>query len=218
MVFVVILMLRYDEDVSFSSVGNSPRYPHSVFCIFDKGTDGVFFPVGSCFAVSNKYLLSCQHFMNGRKANYYIALNAEKSKNGIVTFPNGCYEVTVVKFNSVMDYALLELKKEPFELVSIPISLMPVSADEDVKIIHFPVAFFLNGGGIIGPFANWMKTSLPTSHHLPCSGGGLFKGSSGSPYVLRNGSVVGLHIESVNDASIVDFEEDDNVDFRNSQQ
>jgi hypothetical protein len=53
---------------------NSPRFPASVFAIFDKDIDS---PLGTCFAVSQKYLISCKHFMD-RKRIYRIALVAEK--------------------------------------------------------------------------------------------------------------------------------------------
>ena len=191
-------------------VGNSPRFPTSVFAIFDNDKPEA---VGTCFAISDTLLLSCQHFMNGNVKKYRIALTAQKS-DGVVHF-TGERNVIVLRYNREMDYALLGLSDEPHNLDPIPLSLHPVEADIDVKVFHFPVTTFNDSAnGSISPFTAWVKTSIATRHHLPCGGPGLYKGSSGAPYVLRSGGAVALHMEAVNDAKTVDFEDDANADAK----
>ena len=187
----------------------SPRYPNSVYALFDEDQS-----VGTAFAISDKHLLSCQHFMNGRKILYDIALVAEK-KNNVVTYVRGKKRIKVIKYNAGMDYAVLELVDRPYDLIKIPIFVGEVEADIDLKVFHFPVTSFNSSNtGSITPFTQWMKSSISVNHHLPCSGTALLLGSSGAPYVNRNGCVVGLHIESVNNTVELDFELDDDVDSK----
>jgi hypothetical protein len=42
-----------------------------------------------------------------------------------------------------------------------------------------------------------------TKHHISCVGG-LFAGSSGAPFITREGKVVGFHVESVNESEEID--------------
>ena len=72
---------------------------------------------------------------------YQIALVAEKAKN-IITYREGIRDVKVVKYNKNMDYAIIELAAEPYDLIPIPISRKDPGADEDIKVFHFPVADF----------------------------------------------------------------------------
>ena len=198
----------------FVAVLNSPRYPDSVFAIFDTVANGGD-AVGTCFSVSPKYLISCQHFMKGNHLNYRIALTAERSQAGGITFPAGIMDVKVYRRNKDMDYAILELKAEPYNLVPIPISIDPVVADTDVKVFHFPVAEFNDTStNVVGPYTQWIKTSIPTAHHIPCGGPGLYRGSSGAPFVSRSGSVVGIHMEAASEAAEVNFAAEMDVDSK----
>lgn len=149
--------------------------------------------------------------MNGKKTLYDIAVVAEKL-SGSVSFPRGKRRVRVIQYNKDMDYSVLQLREEPYDLIPIPISINEVEADIDLKVFHFPVAGFNDtASATISPFTQWMKSSIPTNHHVSCSGPALMKGSSGAPYVNRNGFVVGIHVESRNDAEEVNA--DENVDF-----
>jgi hypothetical protein len=188
---------------------NSPRFPASVFAIFDKEIDS---PLGTCFAVSEKYLISCQHFMN-RQREYRIALVAEKTAK-LVTFPKGIHDVKVVKYNSNMDYAILEISDD-FDLTPIPLSFAGVEADIDLKVFHFPVTMFSQcSSSSLGPYTCWLKSSISTKHHVPCGGAALYSGSSGAPYVTKCGKAVGFHIESINKCDPLNFEEDMTVDSK----
>lgn len=86
-----------------------------------------------------------------------------------------------------------------------------------MKVFHYPVsALNISESCIIGPFANCQKTSIPFYHKVACSGPGLLKGSSGAPHVLRNGKVIGILVEGVNDNEGVRFEEGSDYEFTDS--
>jgi len=174
---------------------NSPRYPDSVFVLCDADNLN---PVGTCFAISPEYLISCKHFMRGRVLKYLIASVVVK-RNGDISFARRAANVKVVKFNTEMDYAVLQLQEANPNLTPIPISLEPVEPDMDLKLFHCPVAAFLdNSNADVGVLTKWTKSGYMTTHHLICDGGA-FRGSSGAPYVLRNGYAVGIHVESINE-------------------
>ena len=56
-------------------------------------------------------------------------------------------------------------------------------------------------------FTDWVKTGRPTAHHIHCKGSGIFRGSSGGPHVLRDGRVVGIHLESGSESKKIDVDE-----------
>ena len=162
-------------------------------------------PVGTCFAISNQHLLSCQHFMKGRIMKYRIGSLADKN-NGLTNITEGEREVKVIRWDSQMDFSILTLENEPYDLEPFPISLEDVEFDTDLKVFHYPVADFNeNSSGIMSPFATWLKSSRSVTHKMRCAGPGLMKGSSGAPYVLRNGEVVAIHVEAISDAEAVVF-------------
>jgi hypothetical protein len=166
-----------------------------------------FEPVGTCFAISPTHLLSCQHFMRGRALNYLIATVVEK-KNGNITFPYGTYCVKVVRFNKIMDYAILEVQDIGVNFIPIPISLEPVISDTDLKLFHCPIAQFNDiSSANVGVLTRWLKSGYSLKHHMTCEIGA-FKGSSGAPYVLRDGRAVGIHVESFSETKQLD---DDDV-------
>jgi hypothetical protein len=73
-----------------------------------------------------------------------------------------------------------------------------VEADTDLKVFRMPVRLFTEGSiSDLSVFTKWMKSATPTAHNIPCSGG-LFAGSSGAPFVSREGFCVGMHVESIN--------------------
>ncbi len=106
--------------------------------------------------------------------------------------------VRVRVFNRDMDYAIVELCDNSFDLSPIPISLEMIEADMDLKVFHCPVDTF-NEGHVedLTVFTKWIKTGRPTTHHVSCNVG-LFAGSSGGPFISRSGGAVGMHVESVN--------------------
>ena len=174
---------------------NSPRCADSVFVLCDADTNH---PVGTCFAISPRYLISCQHFMKGRVLKYLIA-NVVVKRDGNINFTRPPAFVKVVRFNCEMDYAILELQDSNSNLAPIPISLDPVESDTDLKLFHCPVAAFHdNSNADVGVLTRWVKSGYMTNHHLVCDGGA-FRGSSGAPYVLRGGSAIGIHVESFNE-------------------
>lgn len=154
--------------------------------------------MGTCFAITNELLLTCQHNMlDSRRNGYAIALTCERHQ-GVVTCPDGWFEVQVVRFNKEMDYALLNsiVKKD---LPPIPLSIAAVESDLDVKVFHVPIDDFNEKveDDSLSVYTVWIKSALPSKHHMKCAGG-LYAGSSGGPFVLRNGRAIGFHCESVN--------------------
>jgi hypothetical protein len=140
-----------------------------------------------------------------RLTGYAIALVCERHQE-VVTCPNGWFEVRVVKYNRGMDYALIEsiVKKD---LPPIPLSIAAVEADLDVKVFHTPIDDFNEKveDDVLSVHTTWIKSAVPSRHHMKCIGG-LFAGSSGGPFVLRNGRAVGFHCESVNIKSEVSLD------------
>jgi hypothetical protein len=191
--------------VAIIGVLNSPRYPNSVFVLCDT-EEHEFQPVGTCFAISPSHLLSCQHFMRGRAVNYLIAPVVVK-ENGNIHFPTPPCSVKVVRFNKQMDYAILELQSTDLNLTPIPISLEPVISDIDLKLFHCPIAAFNdNSNSDVGVLTRWLKSGYSKNHHMVCEGGA-FRGSSGAPYVMRNGFAIGIHIESINETQQLEVDD-----------
>ena len=147
---------------------NSPRCADSVFVLCDADTNH---PVGTCFAISPRYLISCQHFMKGRVLKYLIATVVVK-RDGNINFTRPPAFVKVVHFNCKMDYAILALQDSNSNLTPIPISLDPVESDTDLKLFHCPVAAFHdNSNADVGVLTRWVKSGYMTNHHLVCDGG-----------------------------------------------
>ena len=145
--------------------------------------------------------------MKGRTITYRVAPVAEKNE-GTISFPKGVRNVKVVRWDAALDYSVMVLEAEPHDIEAFEVSLDAVGFDTDVKVFHYPVSDFNRSeAGHIGPFANWHKTSIPFNHKVACSGPSTLKGSSGAPYVLKNGQVIRIHVEGVNNAEGVRFEE-----------
>jgi hypothetical protein len=136
-----------------------------------------------------------------RTTNYAFAPVVTRIPNSSsVKFPLGYRNAKVISYNSAMDYAIIEDLSGKNDLTPIPISIQPVEADIDLKVFHLPVGLFTDGGiGDLSVFTKWVKSATPTTHHIPCSGG-LYAGSSGGPFVNREGFCVGMHVESINSA------------------
>ena len=134
-----------------------------------------------------------------RATGYAIALTVSKSESGIVNI-EGRRDLVVHKYNTNMDYVILKLADSDIgaDLLPIPISIRPVEADTDIKVFHCPVGLY-NEDAIedLSVLTVWVKSARPTRHHIICSGG-LFAGSSGAPFVVREGFVIGMHVESIN--------------------
>lgn len=105
-----------------------------------------------------------------------------------------------------MDYAIVELCDNTFDLAPIPISLDEVKADMDLKVYHCPVDTF-NEGHVedLTVFSGWVKAARPTTHHVACNVG-LYSGSSGGPFISRNGGAVAMHVESISSARTTDVD------------
>jgi hypothetical protein len=88
-----------------------------IFLVCDSPANG-HYPLSICFAVSDKYLLSNQHFLQGNlRTSYCIAKYANKGANGEYTFPQGFRPVKVRCFSEKMNYSLLELQDGRHDLV-----------------------------------------------------------------------------------------------------
>lgn len=131
---------------------------------------------------------------------YNIAEVVEKT-NGVLSFSRGKRTVKVARQNKKADWAILKLVDVSTEdLVPIPISAEPLSMDVDLKVFHCLVGIFNNcSTEQVSVGTRWTKTFTPTEHHVKVDFG-LFSGSSGAPFILRNGRVVAFHQESFSQA------------------
>jgi hypothetical protein len=165
------------------------------------------FPVGTCFVISERHLLTCYHnLLEDQQGNpeqhYTIALSVERSKTNQVLFPEGYRKVRLRYRNKDADWAILELLGNPSfpEIIPVSLDLNPVPSDTDVKVFHCAVGPFNDEEDeILSADTAWAKTMRGTAHHLRCNKG-FYRGSSGAPVVLRDGSVVAFHQESKNEA------------------
>jgi hypothetical protein len=174
----------------------SPRYPYSVFIFGDTST-GVFQPCGTCFAVTSELLITCQHNMHGRRLTDYAFTLVCERKDGVIYCHGGLFRARVDRYNVDMDYALL-VSVDKNDLTPIPLSIRPVEADRDLKVFHMPIDDFndVEADDSLSVHTKWVKSTFPTAHHMKCSGG-LYAGSSGSPFVMRDGRAVGFFCESI---------------------
>lgn len=126
----------------------SPRYERSVFVLCDSVANGQG-SIGTCFAVSNKHILTCYHNLledqqGNPEPNYSIALSVERSNTNQLLFPEG-YEVVRLRYrNKNADWAILELIGNSDFTEIIPVSLDHVPSDTDVKVFHCAVGPFHN--------------------------------------------------------------------------
>lgn len=113
---------------------------------------------------------------------------------------NGFRLAKVGRYNKIMDYAILiDVSGAEEQLVHIPISLSPIESYQDLKVFHAPVSVFNDGPmNSLSIYVSWVKSSAVCSrhHHVTCMGG-LSQGSSGAPFVARDGRVIGMHLESI---------------------
>jgi len=187
-----------------SSSQVSPRFPDSVFVLCDKTYNSISSPCGTAFAISPRHVLTCAH--NLRKGNvkrYFIALMV--TRNGSVQYPNGFHEVELKGRCYETDWAILELISKSVSLKFIEIFRGDsIEVESDIKVYHAPVSFFnTQQNDMLCANPDWVKYWRCTRHHV-CVSKGLFSGSSGSPFLLRNGQVVGMHQESHNEAVDID--------------
>ena len=192
----------------------SPRYPDSVF-IFGPLVNEILQPNGTCFIISDRYLLTAQHNMtknmNGdwNTVGYGIALVVDVQEP-----PIEFHIVTIKYYNIEYNYAILELVGQPFsgDRVSIPITIdsdgdssNDIHHNTDFKIFHIPILDYqcqvINS---ISAYTAWGKiVNIDTrdthdDKHRRCIYGNisLYRGSSGTPFVLRNGSVFAMYVEN----------------------
>lgn len=170
---------------------------------------GDFLAVGTCFAISPRHLMTVEHNLDPknrlRALNYAISPFVSRDASGRIRFPDGFPRaVQILVYNTKMDYAIAELCEGPFDLAPIPISIENVEADTDLKVYHCPVDTF-NDEHVedLTVFSAWVKSARPTGHHVACNIG-LYRGSSGGPFISRSGGAVGMHVESVSTAKFVD--------------
>jgi hypothetical protein len=136
-----------------------------------------------------------------RTTSYAIALAVTRHSDGTFV-TSGLRPVKVILYNVDADYAIIEDESVGTEpLVPILIFRGLVEPDTDLKVFHCPVGIFLEDEslGDLSVFTKWVKTSRPSTHHVTCDGG-LCSGSSGAPFVSREGYVVGMHVERISQA------------------
>lgn len=94
----------------------------------------MFEPVGTCFAMSGRYLLTVVRLDSG-------ADTVSRLPNGSVSLPRSYLRVT-------MDYAIVEDVSGEEPLAPMPISLRLTEPDTHFKVFHCPVGLFNDGYAI----------------------------------------------------------------------
>ena len=191
----------------------SPRYPDSVF-IFGPLVNDTLQPNGTCFIISDRYLLTAQHNMtksttgDSNTTTYGIALVVDVQEP-----PVEFHTVNIKYYNIEYNYAILELTGRPFsgDRVPIPITIDSDGGDEyiqhntDFKIFHIPILDYncqvINGISAYTAWGKIVNTYTRETHddkHKRYIYGNinLYRGSSGTPFVLRNGSVFAMYVEN----------------------
>jgi hypothetical protein len=160
-------------------------------------------PCGTAFAVAKNYLLTAKHNLTRGILQYQIVDTLTRNETTGEILNSGFIEVKVIKVGKALDWAILETV-EFVSLVPIPLTLREVDRDTDIKIYHCPVLLFNNLDiEILCPNSRWTKVIATVSHSL-FADGGLFKGSSGGPFILRDGCAVGFHVESVSESKMTE--------------
>jgi hypothetical protein len=200
------------------SVLPSPRYEQSIYVFCDSIRRGGT-PVGTCFAISERHVMTCYHCLAKTCPAakllkiYSITFSVERIRRTELLEFETQRDVRLRYYNELSDYAILEVVGPENLPEFIPISVEEVRSDTDVKIFYCPVGIFRDGGDrILGVNTVWAKTLKGTKHHLRCNAG-LYRGSSGAPVVLRNGSVVAFHQESGSEARILNTQELEQMDL-----
>jgi hypothetical protein len=135
--------------------------------------------------------------MHGRRLTDYAFTLVCERKDGVIYCDEGLFRARVERYNVDMDYALLA-SVDKKDLTPIPLSIRPVEADRDLKVFHMPIDDFndVEADDSLSVHTKWVKSTFPTAHHMKCSGG-LYAGSSGAPFVMRDGRAVGFYCESI---------------------
>jgi len=187
--------------------------------IFGDYTKEVFVPVGTCFTISERHLLTAQYSMDGKRRDGYAiaqSVSRQRDRSGAERVDAmGLVTAEVIYYNSGMDYAIIEVNpKSP--LVPIPISIRNIEGDTDLKVLHAPIGLFNQySSEHIGIFSAWLKSSTPIDgHHILCTGG-LFAGSSGAPLLTVEEYAVGMHVLSDSEAREANVSEEATQKERN---
>lgn len=170
--------------------------------------------IGTCFAISERYLMTACHNLIPGVVTYTIASslmrerihnnnrrNRADNRNTVINIADltttayDCRKVIVTHYSNKMDYAILkDISNEPMDLKFIPISLHPIQPGRDIAVLHCPIFHFNHiYMSLLSFFIEWVTSSTPTKHHLICRGG-VSKGSSGSPFVITRGAI-GMYLE-----------------------
>ena len=200
-------------------VALSPRYPDSVF-IFGPLMNNILQPTGTFFIISDRNLLTAQHNMTKNTTGdwntdgYGIALVVEKILD-IQEPPIDFYIVTIKYYNIEYNYAILELIGQAFsgDKVSIPITIDSDGGDDniqqntDFKIFHIPIldyqcqvinciSAYTAWGKIVNTYTRETHDDKHSRYIYVYGNVSLYRGSSGTPFVLRNGSVFAMYVEN----------------------
>lgn len=188
--------------ILLACIVNSPRFPDSIFILCDAKND--LLPVGTAFAISTKHLLTAYHCLDTTHNSYTITKILEWNC-GLLECVEGTLNVEVISFCAIMDWAILKLSGETSskDLIYIPIGTGEMQADDDIKVYRCAVGIFnAQDCDVVASIPQWIKYIASTKHHI-IANGGLFSGSSGAPFILRNDCVVGIHMESIKHAAII---------------
>jgi len=149
--------------------------------------------------------MTAAHNLQNGQLQYMVTSVVERAGNGAIIFPNTKIVATIYKTNPTMDYAILQIQGSS-ALDPIPISMEDIEPESDVKVYHCSVSSFnAMEVDVVLPGAEWVRYMGSTRHHIYCNKG-LFSGSSGAPFILRNGRVIGLHVESINESKEVSMD------------
>lgn len=184
----------------------SARYKDSVYILCDVEC----VPVGTCFVVSPKKLVSAYHNVSWTQtfdANWIIVKSLERSSESKL-ISRERINVRVYAHKMSMDWVVLERTDElNFESI-IPLhtdaDVLPALEGSKVSACHCPVALFnvKNGLSILGMLTVDSRIGFFSSHKVVIQVP-LFAGSSGGLFALENGKALGMHLEGINTAKLV---------------
>ena len=168
-------------------------------------------PVGTCFVVSPKKLVSAYHnisFTSKYIKNWIILKVLERSNESYI-FDDHPINVKVCAHKMGMDWVVFErVDDNNFEANTIvPLhtdaSALPALKGSKGTAYHCPVVLFHNKElDILGPLSVDIRVGF-FSQHKAIIQVALFAGSSGGLFALENGTALGMHLEGINSAKLV---------------
>lgn len=194
---------------------SSPQKREVVFILCDGNI-----PVGSCFAVKDKYssnshVLTARHNLNPsltKGDEMFLATQFSRFETGLLSSaPIPLIEVHVDDWDDALDWAVLTrtdgAKFRDIECIEVQISAC--QPGDKVKTYHYPVSYFTQTGisvCTILQVANpsWSKVSNVFGSTMQAETG-LVKGSSGGVMVDDTGKAVAIYLSALSPVEICEY-------------